>query len=100
MRDATKKADEDAKAKEDGAMEDDGYGGKRLKAGSAAAGGASAAAATERTLFHGDAVLDYQGRSYMHPASDVRPEDHACHIPESLVHTWAGHTKGRFQWSC
>ena len=57
-------------------------------------------AVVERTLFHGDAVLDYQGRTYLHaPTTDASQQDkeaggHACYIPEGCVHTWSGHTKG------
>ncbi len=60
-----------------------------------------AADVVERTLFHGDAVLDYQGRTYMHaPTTEAAQQHkdggggHACYIPESCVHTWSGHTKG------
>jgi pre-mRNA-processing factor 17 len=81
-REAAKKLEEEARKAD--AEEDDGMGGKRPKA----------AAPTERTLFHGDSVHDYQGRTYMSPPSELRPEEHSCHIPENLVHTWSGHTKG------
>lgn len=76
----------------------------------------------ERTVFHGDKLTDYQGRTYMWPPTDVKPHDHECYIPKYVcafdrlfffkknththtntqtffvfcrkhVHTWSGHTK-------
>ncbi|KAI9206488.1 WD40-repeat-containing domain protein [Polychytrium aggregatum] len=74
-------------------------------AGSAANEGESTekapSAGTERTLFHGKSVLDWQGRTYMHVPQDVDVDlNHEigsqgeCFLPKQLIHTWAGHTKG------
>eukprot|EP00455_Lapot_gusevi_P044781 TRINITY_DN563_c0_g1_i3.p1 TRINITY_DN563_c0_g1~~TRINITY_DN563_c0_g1_i3.p1 ORF type:complete len:556 (+),score=110.08 TRINITY_DN563_c0_g1_i3:61-1728(+) len=49
---------------------------------------------SEKTLFHGDSVYDYQGRTYMDPPPELRNEEHECYIPKKLAHTWNGHTKG------
>ena len=49
---------------------------------------------TETTEFHGSALVDYQGRSYMHPPTDhdyTEPE--RCFHPKKLVHTWKHGTK-------
>ena len=48
------------------------------------------------TKFHGGEEVDYQGRSWMHPPSGVRPGDgdHECFIPKKCVKKYAGHTKG------
>jgi len=38
---------------------------------------------------------DYQGRTWVDPASDIKPgKEHECYIPKKMVHNWAGHSKG------
>eukprot|EP00967_Tisochrysis_lutea_P033552 scaffold39947_cov36-Tisochrysis_lutea.AAC.3 len=49
---------------------------------------------TERAVFHGSSMVDYQGRSWITPPPDVREEEHECFIPKRWIHTWSGHTKG------
>ncbi len=47
--------------------------------------------------------LDYQGRTFMHVPQDVGvnlksefpPEK--CFLPKKLIHTWTGHSKGKYQ---
>mmetsp|Transcript_25963 Transcript_25963/g.42613 ORF Transcript_25963/g.42613 Transcript_25963/m.42613 type:complete len:568 (-) Transcript_25963:382-2085(-) len=49
----------------------------------------------DSTTFHGDALTDYQGRSFLHPSADVpRQPPEENFIPKRCIHTWAGHTKG------
>ena len=49
----------------------------------------------ESSVFHGSSLKDYQGRSWLHPPSELRAdEEHECFIPKKWVHTWSGHTKG------
>jgi pre-mRNA-processing factor 17 len=53
----------------------------------------------ESSVFHGQEVLDYLGRSYLHVPLDVGVDLHAPpgqienFIPKQLIHTWTGHTK-------
>jgi len=52
-------------------------------------------AMTESSTFHGESMTDYQGRSWLHPPADARPDDeHQCFIPKKHVHTLPGHAKG------
>lgn len=58
------------------------------------------AAGTEKSVFHGKSMYDYQGRSYLHVPGDVDTNLHGeageqtCFVPKSCIHTWTGHTKG------
>ena len=49
--------------------------------------------------FHGDALRDYQGRSWTRPnLGELRPkvdDDHDCFIPKRCVHKFTGHGKGK-----
>ncbi|WFD17993.1 hypothetical protein MCAP1_000204 [Malassezia caprae] len=55
---------------------------------------------TEKSIFHGDSMYDYQGRTYMHIPTDTdvnlrgEPGDQECFLPEFCIHTFTGHTKG------
>lgn len=55
--------------------------------------------ANEKTIFHGSALHDYQGRTYMHVPQDLGinlkadAADVKNYIPKKLVHTWKHHTK-------
>ncbi|KAN0063934.1 hypothetical protein ACQY0O_003540 [Thecaphora frezii] len=57
-------------------------------------------AGTERSIFHGNSMYDYQGRTYMHVPTDVdvnlagEPGATPSYLPKSCVHTFTGHTKG------
>jgi len=55
---------------------------------------AEQSAMEERAVFHGSSMVDYQGRSWTTPPTDVREEEHECFIPKRWIHTWSGHTKG------
>jgi pre-mRNA-processing factor 17 len=47
--------------------------------------------------FHGKEETDYQGRSWAHPPTDLKPDEdgeHAAFIPKRCIHKWAGHSKG------
>ena len=49
---------------------------------------------TETTEFNGSAVVDYQGRSYMHaPTDHDYNEPERCFHPKKLIHTWRHGTK-------
>ncbi|XP_031127937.1 pre-mRNA-processing factor 17-like isoform X2 [Ipomoea triloba] len=48
----------------------------------------------EKSTFHGKEERDYQGRSWIAPPKDAKPQNDHCYIPKRLVHTWSGHTKG------
>lgn len=53
----------------------------------------------ERSVFHGKSELDYLGRTYMHPPTDVdvsftTASAPKCFLPKRLIHTYAGHPKG------
>jgi len=49
-----------------------------------------------RSSFHGEAETDYQGRSWAHPPSELKPTDGSqdAFIPKRCIHKWAGHKKG------
>ncbi len=47
-----------------------------------------------KSVFHGDYLHDYKGRSYILPPAEMRPGEHTCYIPKKQVWTWSGHTKG------
>lgn len=55
---------------------------------------------TETTEFFGKQLLDYQGRSYLHPPTDVgisltnESRPHECFVPKKCIHTWKGHANG------
>ncbi|CAO1615241.1 unnamed protein product [Sympodiomycopsis kandeliae] len=55
---------------------------------------------TEKSVFHGKSMYDYQGRTYMHIPGDVDVDlygeagSQTCFIPKTCIHTWTGHTKG------
>nr|GMD20873.1 pre-mRNA-processing factor 17 isoform X1 [Ipomoea batatas] len=51
-------------------------------------------ALVEKSTFHGKEERDYQGRSWIAPPKDAKPQNDHCYIPKRLVHTWSGHTKG------
>ena len=40
-----------------------------------------------------DQGLDYLGRSFISPPSDLKNNEHNCYIPKKLKHTYNGHTK-------
>lgn len=54
---------------------------------------------TEKSVFHGKNMYDYQGRTYMHVPTDVdvnlhsEPGEQESFLPRACVHTWTGHTK-------
>lgn len=54
---------------------------------------------TEKSVFHGKSMYDYQGRSYLHVPGDVETNLHGesgkqtCFVPKACIHTWTGHTK-------
>ena len=50
-----------------------------------------------KSIFHGEAEVDYQGRSWMMPPPEhnkLSDPAHKCFIPNKCVHTYTGHTKG------
>ncbi|QSL66923.1 hypothetical protein MERGE_001310 [Pneumocystis wakefieldiae] len=53
----------------------------------------------EKTIFHGESLYDYQGRTYMHVPYDLdinllkEPGQQECFVPKKRIHTWEGHTK-------
>lgn len=51
-----------------------------------------------RSVFHGKAKHDYQGRSWMAPPPGARKEadseEHKCYAPKKCIHRYSGHTKG------
>ncbi|GAC98337.1 hypothetical protein PHSY_005930 [Pseudozyma hubeiensis SY62] len=55
---------------------------------------------TEKSIFHGKSMYDYQGRTYMHVPTDVdvnlssEPGEQQCFLPKTCIHTFRGHTKG------
>ncbi|WFD29299.1 hypothetical protein MSPP1_000306 [Malassezia sp. CBS 17886] len=55
---------------------------------------------TEKSIFHGKSMYDYQGRTYMHVPQDTdvnlhgEPGSVENYIPQTCIHTWTGHTKG------
>jgi pre-mRNA-processing factor 17 len=58
------------------------------------AGSSKRAEFVERTTFHGKERLDYLGRSYLHPPTDLKAGEHDCFLPKKKIHTWSGHNKG------
>lgn len=54
---------------------------------------------TEKSIFHGTSMYDYQGRTYMHVPTDTdtnlrgEPGSQQSFIPQTCIHTWTGHTK-------
>ena len=54
----------------------------------------------ETSIFHGKSMIDYQGRTYMHPPVAEAPNllseagSQDCFIPKVCIHTWTGHTQG------
>jgi pre-mRNA-processing factor 17 len=47
------------------------------------------------STYHGDALFDYKGRSYIQPPQDLNiASDLVNYIPKKLVHTYHGHKKG------
>lgn len=54
---------------------------------------------TEKSIFHGESMYDYQGRTYMHIPTDAgtnlrgEPGSQQCFIPQTCIHTFTGHTK-------
>jgi pre-mRNA-processing factor 17 len=69
---------------------------KERAAAKARADGDAATPVEEKSIFHGESLTDYQGRTYMHPPAAVRSMsgEHECFIPRGMVHTYSGHTKG------
>jgi pre-mRNA-processing factor 17 len=57
-------------------------------------------AGEESSTFHGKAMTDYQGRTYMSaPLADAphlnqESGSQDCFIPKECIHTWTGHTQG------
>ncbi|KAL4400015.1 catalytic step 2 spliceosome protein [Malassezia pachydermatis] len=55
---------------------------------------------TEKSIFHGESLYDYQGRTYMHIPTDTdvnlrgEPGDTESFLPEMCIHTFTGHNKG------
>lgn len=45
------------------------------------------------SVFYGNLAHDYQGRSFLEPASDLKLGPHQCYIPKKCIHTWVGHSK-------
>ncbi|KAJ2359291.1 hypothetical protein IWW50_000013 [Coemansia erecta] len=76
-----------------GGSADPAQGGKRSKAKGVTA---YAAGQEERTLFHGQAERDYQGRTYMHVPTELRQDvgDQTCFAPKRLVKEWKAHAGG------
>jgi pre-mRNA-processing factor 17 len=54
----------------------------------------------EHSVFHGKAMTDYQGRTYMSPPLSEAPQlqsepgSQDTFIPKVCIHTWTGHTQG------
>ena len=46
-----------------------------------------------KCVFHGNLGHDYQGRSFLEPATDLKLGAHKCYIPTKSIHTWVGHSK-------
>lgn len=55
---------------------------------------------SEKSIFHGKTMYDYQGRTFMHVPNDAPVNLHGetgeqqSFLPETCIHTWTGHTKG------
>ncbi|EFA85677.1 WD40 repeat-containing protein [Heterostelium album PN500] len=43
---------------------------------------------------HREKKLDYMGRSWLEPPSELRAGVNDSYLPKKLIHTWTGHTKG------
>lgn len=56
----------------------------------------SSAIGDATSVFHGDSLVDYQGRSWMSPPAGVRSDDgdHTSYIPKKCTKKYTGHTKG------
>jgi len=55
------------------------------------------AAEDVKTVFHGSAETDYQGRSWVDPPPRLKADEdgkHQVFIPKKCIHTYTGHTKG------
>jgi len=54
----------------------------------------------EKSILHIKNPVDYQGRSFMVPPTDVgvnlksKDPPTKCFIPKNLIHTYQGHSKG------
>lgn len=54
---------------------------------------------SEKSIFHGKSMYDYQGRTYMHIPTDVDTNLHGeigadeSFLPKACIHTFTGHTK-------
>jgi len=54
----------------------------------------------ETSIFHGQSMTDYQGRTYISPPLSEaphlqsEPESKESFIPKVCIHTWTGHTSG------
>lgn len=52
---------------------------------------------TEKSIFHGKSLTDYQGRSYLYPPYGDEPQlskevgSQECFIPKNCIYTWTGH---------
>ena len=42
----------------------------------------------EKSVFHGESMVDYQGRSFLSPPSHLKSMPHQCYLPKKLLHTW------------
>ncbi|KDN37917.1 WD40 repeat-like protein [Tilletiaria anomala UBC 951] len=55
---------------------------------------------TEKSIFHGKSMYDYQGRTYMHIPTDVDTNllgeagTQTCYLPKGCLHEFKGHNKG------
>ena len=55
---------------------------------------------SEKSIFHGKSVYDYQGRTYMHIPTDVDTNllgeagSQTCYVPKTCLHEFRGHNKG------
>ncbi|SPO32765.1 probable CDC40 - Pre-mRNA splicing factor important for catalytic step II [Ustilago trichophora] len=73
---------------------------EKLEAEKARKKAEEAATITEKSIFHGKSMYDYQGRTYMHVPTDVdvnlsgEAGEQECFLPKSCIHTFRGHTKG------